>query len=120
MVILGLGYTMVVVSLLIGCYYNVIITYTLRYLYDSIAALALDGLPWETCENRWNNDKCMDVERLGLCKNIAANGTENVIIPGTDDDTSILTRYLHSLWFVSKFSPGKPDFLMRNTTLCDM
>ena len=89
MVILGLGYTMVVVSLLIGCYYNVIITYTLRYLYDSIAALALDGLPWETCENRWNNDKCMDVERLGLCKNIAANGTENVIIPGTDDDIDI-------------------------------
>lgn len=80
-IVKGLGYTMVVVSLLIGCYYNVIITYTLRYLYDSIAALALDGLPWENCENRWNNDKCMDVERLGLCKNIAANGTENVIIP---------------------------------------
>ena len=80
---------MVVVSLLIGCYYNVIITYTLRYLYDSIASLALDGLPWETCDNRWNNEKCMDVERLDLCKNITAtNATESVIIPGMDDKNS--------------------------------
>ena len=99
---------MVVVSLLIGCYYNVIITYTLRYLYDSIAALALDGLPWENCENQWNNEKCMDVERLGLCKNIAANGTENVIIPGTDDDIDVKPSCLHMmLWFVSEFTSEK-------------
>ena len=100
---------MVVVSLLIGCYYNVIITYTLRYLYDSIAALALDGLPWENCENRWNNDKCMDVERLGLCKNIAANGTENVIIPGTDDD--IVVKPAIYIWCYGSFQslyPRKP------------
>ena len=114
MVILGLGYTMVVVSLLIGCYYNVIITYTLRYLYDSIAALALDGLPWETCENRWNNDKCMDVERLGLCKNIAANGTENVIIPGTDDDIVVRPGI-----YICKFETNQYRYMIQGVRKCN-
>ena len=40
---------MVVVSLLIGCYYNVIITYTLRYLYESLVA---------TATNKEFNAKC--------------------------------------------------------------
>lgn len=71
-IIKGLGYTMVMVSILIGCYYNVIITYTLRYLVDSFRSLGSNstGLPWSGCENEWNDDKCMDVARLQYCANV--------------------------------------------------
>ena len=67
--VLGLGYTMVVVSLLIGCYYNVIITYTLRYLFYSLQSIGKAELPWANCENEWNDEKCMDVIRLNKCQN---------------------------------------------------
>jgi len=67
-IVKGLGYTMVVISLLIGCYYNIIITYTLRYLFDSLSSLKTGQLPWENCENEWNTDKCMDVTRLEECE----------------------------------------------------
>merc|ERR1712227_66264 len=66
-IVKGLGYTMVVISLLIGCYYNIIITYTLRYLFDSLKSLSTGQLPWENCENSWNTEKCMDVQRLDMC-----------------------------------------------------
>ena len=66
-IVKGLGYTMVVISLLIGCYYNIIITYTLRYLFDSLKSLSTGQLPWENCENSWNTEKCMDVQRLEMC-----------------------------------------------------
>jgi solute carrier family 6 amino acid transporter-like protein 5/7/9/14 len=70
-IVKGLGYTMVVVSLLIGCYYNVIITYTLRYLFYSLASIGSGVLPWANCENEWNDEKCMDVIRLNQCKNLS-------------------------------------------------
>ena len=54
-IIKGLGYTMVVVSVLIGCYYNVIITYPLRYLIDSIISLKNGVLPWSGTVNRYIN-----------------------------------------------------------------
>ena len=75
----GLGYTMVVISLLIGCYYNIIITYTLRYLFDSLGALKSGILPWESCENSWNTPKCMDVQRLELCA--ASNASQIASFP---------------------------------------
>lgn len=71
-IIKGLGYTMVMVSILIGCYYNVIITYTLRYLVDSIMSVRENSLPWSGCNNAWNDAKCMDVDRLAFCANLTA------------------------------------------------
>ena len=57
-IIKGLGYTMVVVSVLIGCYYNVIITYTLRYLIDSIISLKNGVLPWSGTVDRYYHNIC--------------------------------------------------------------
>ena len=73
-IVKGLGYTMVVISLLIGCYYNIIITYTLRYLFDSVSSISTGKLPWGDCENDWNTPKCMDVKRLEMCA--SSNKTE--------------------------------------------
>jgi hypothetical protein len=66
---------MVAVSTVVGCYYNVIISYTLRYLFDSLQAFSTGELPWANCDNSWNDEKCMDVGRLNRCRSIQANGT---------------------------------------------
>ena len=48
----GLGYGMFVVSFLIGVYYNVVVAWSLRYLWASFTS----ELPWSTCDNEWNSE----------------------------------------------------------------
>nr|XP_018670759.1 sodium- and chloride-dependent neutral and basic amino acid transporter B(0+)-like isoform X1 [Ciona intestinalis] len=47
----GVGICMVVLSAFVGIYYNVIIAYTVFYFFSSLTS----NLPWETCDNWWNN-----------------------------------------------------------------
>ncbi|CAH1268646.1 SLC6A9 [Branchiostoma lanceolatum] len=50
----GIGYGMVVVSGLVCIYYNVIIAWTLHFLFSSFTS----ALPWATCDNAWNTENC--------------------------------------------------------------
>ncbi|XP_060065225.1 sodium- and chloride-dependent glycine transporter 1-like [Ylistrum balloti] len=50
----GVGYGMVIISGIVCIYYNIIITWTIYYLYYSFRAV----LPWSTCNNWWNTEKC--------------------------------------------------------------
>ncbi|XP_033118446.1 sodium- and chloride-dependent glycine transporter 2-like, partial [Anneissia japonica] len=50
----GIGYGMVMISACIGLYYNVIVTYTLYYMFASFTTM----LPWVGCNNSWNTDMC--------------------------------------------------------------
>ncbi|XP_062570937.1 sodium- and chloride-dependent glycine transporter 1-like, partial [Saccostrea cucullata] len=50
----GVGYGMVIISGIVCVYYNIIITWTIYFLYHSFSAL----LPWSTCNNEWNTEKC--------------------------------------------------------------
>lgn len=52
----GLGYGMVIISGIVCIYYNVIIAWTLYYIYQSLTSL----LPWSTCGNWWNTPNCID------------------------------------------------------------
>ncbi|KAK2161133.1 hypothetical protein NP493_1600g00028 [Ridgeia piscesae] len=57
----GLGYAMVMISLMCSIYYNMIIAYTLYYFFISIRAT----LPWQKCEQSWiDNYGCRDREAL--------------------------------------------------------
>uniref|UniRef100_H2ZHX5 Transporter n=1 Tax=Ciona savignyi TaxID=51511 RepID=H2ZHX5_CIOSA len=47
----GIGFCMVILNILVSIYYNVIITYTLFYFFASLTPT----LPWENCDNWWNN-----------------------------------------------------------------
>ncbi|XP_078602962.1 sodium- and chloride-dependent glycine transporter 1-like isoform X1 [Branchiostoma floridae x Branchiostoma japonicum] len=50
----GIGYGMVVVSGLVCIYYNVIIAWTLHFLFSSFTS----ALPWASCDNAWNTENC--------------------------------------------------------------
>ncbi|ELK37574.1 Sodium- and chloride-dependent glycine transporter 2 [Myotis davidii] len=58
----GCGIAMLIISVLIAIYYNVIICYTLFYLFASFVAV----LPWGSCNNPWNTPDCKDKTRLLL------------------------------------------------------
>lgn len=51
---LGAGISSVVVSFFLSTYYNVIIAYTLFYLFSSFRK----DPPWGNCNNRWNSVDC--------------------------------------------------------------
>ncbi|XP_041848727.1 sodium-dependent noradrenaline transporter [Melanotaenia boesemani] len=50
----GVGYTVIVIALYVGFYYNVIIAWSLYYLFSSMTK----DLPWLSCGNPWNSPNC--------------------------------------------------------------
>ncbi|XP_052077275.1 sodium- and chloride-dependent glycine transporter 1-like isoform X1 [Mytilus californianus] len=52
----GVGMGMVVVSAIVCIYYNVIVAWTIYYLFMSFRNV----LPWSHCLNSWNDDRCVD------------------------------------------------------------
>ena len=53
--IAGVGVGMVIVSGIVCIYYNVIVAWTLYYLFMSFRAV----LPWSQCGNEWNTEHCV-------------------------------------------------------------
>jgi len=51
---IGVGLAMVVLSLIVSIYYNVIMAYCLMYLFNSFQEV----LPWTWCDPQWADDKC--------------------------------------------------------------
>ncbi|VDO41881.1 unnamed protein product [Haemonchus placei] len=49
----GVGWTMSLLSLLTGCYYNLVVAWCLRYIFDVIT---FQSSKWTTCNNYWNSD----------------------------------------------------------------
>ncbi|KAB0339178.1 hypothetical protein FD754_024081, partial [Muntiacus muntjak] len=50
------GYTVILISLYIGFFYNVIIAWALHYLFSSFTT----ELPWTHCNHTWNSPRCSD------------------------------------------------------------
>ncbi|XP_061449644.1 sodium-dependent noradrenaline transporter [Rhineura floridana] len=53
----GVGYAVILIALYVGFYYNVIIAWSLYYLF---ASFTLEELPWTKCGNPWNSPNCTD------------------------------------------------------------
>jgi len=49
---MGVGVAMVILSLIVAIYYNVIMAYCLHYLFNSMRS----ELPWSTCSSTWGAD----------------------------------------------------------------
>ncbi|XP_039191296.1 sodium- and chloride-dependent glycine transporter 2 isoform X2 [Crotalus tigris] len=58
----GCGIAMLIISVLIAIYYNIILCYTLFYLFASLVPV----LPWASCNNLWNTPDCRDKNKLLL------------------------------------------------------
>uniref|UniRef100_A0A8C5SHH1 Solute carrier family 6 member 5 n=2 Tax=Sauria TaxID=32561 RepID=A0A8C5SHH1_LATLA len=58
----GCGIAMLIISVLIAIYYNIILCYTLFYLFASFVPV----LPWASCNNLWNTPDCRDKNKLLL------------------------------------------------------
>ncbi|KAJ7379137.1 hypothetical protein OS493_017635 [Desmophyllum pertusum] len=50
----GIGFGMIIVSLLVSIYYNMIIAWCLLYMFESFRR----DVPWKTCTNSWNTPLC--------------------------------------------------------------
>lgn len=55
---------MLIISVLIAIYYNIIMCWTLYYLFASLKG----SLPWANCKNEWNTMDCKDKDMLLLGK----------------------------------------------------
>ncbi|XP_054769988.2 sodium- and chloride-dependent neutral and basic amino acid transporter B(0+)-like [Lytechinus pictus] len=53
----GVGYGMVIASAYVGIYYNVIIMYTIYYMFASFTS----DLPWSHCDRDWNTVYCSSI-----------------------------------------------------------
>ncbi|XP_018618351.2 sodium-dependent dopamine transporter isoform X1 [Scleropages formosus] len=53
----GVGFTVILISLYVGFYYNVIISWALFYLFSSFTG----DLPWVHCNNTWNSPNCSEL-----------------------------------------------------------
>uniref|UniRef100_A0A7N8YNM5 Transporter n=1 Tax=Mastacembelus armatus TaxID=205130 RepID=A0A7N8YNM5_9TELE len=53
----GCGIAMLIISVLIAIYYNIIMCWTLYYLFASLKG----SLPWANCRNEWNTVECCRV-----------------------------------------------------------
>lgn len=79
---------MMFVSLYVGIYYNVIITYTIYYLFRSFTKT----LPWTHCNHDWNTIYCNTrvADCFGRDANLTAlNGTTSGIIIGNGSCVTI-------------------------------
>lgn len=53
----GVGVAMLVVSTIVCVYYNIIMTWTLYYLFLSLKGFP--NVPWSTCDGSWATEKCV-------------------------------------------------------------
>nr|CAB3266320.1 sodium- and chloride-dependent glycine transporter 2 [Phallusia mammillata] len=88
-IVKGLGLAMVVISIYVGVYYNVVITYTLYYLFSSFTS----DLPWDGCAHWWNTPRCMDMmtSRNASCFNVSEvlNQSETTTSPYFTNVTTV-------------------------------
>ncbi|XP_072040105.1 sodium- and chloride-dependent glycine transporter 2-like isoform X2 [Amphiura filiformis] len=59
----GIGYGMVIVGLYVAVFYNVVVSYTIFYIFASFRK----EVPWATCGNYWNTENCtVDAHNMNL------------------------------------------------------
>ncbi|XP_018414499.1 PREDICTED: sodium- and chloride-dependent neutral and basic amino acid transporter B(0+)-like isoform X2 [Nanorana parkeri] len=96
----GVGITMVLISTLVTIYYNVIIAYSLYYLFASFRSV----LPWSECFE-WSDSKCSKVPK-GFCNIILQPGlTESVNLTWVNENN--YTCLANTTVFIDTELPSK-------------
>uniref|UniRef100_A0A8C4PZ60 Transporter n=1 Tax=Eptatretus burgeri TaxID=7764 RepID=A0A8C4PZ60_EPTBU len=115
----GCGVAMVIISVLIAVYYNIIICYTLFYLFASFTNV----LPWGSCSNDWNTPFCRAKESaLEQCLHVnVTNTTTNMTSCFANKNiTSVSGSEEYFKFYMLKISDGihEPGSLRWHLVLC--
>lgn len=70
-VLKGVGFTVILISLYVGFFYNVIIAWALHYFFSSFTT----ELPWTHCNNTWNSANCTDAHSSPAGNGSGLNGS---------------------------------------------
>ncbi|XP_021182838.3 sodium- and chloride-dependent glycine transporter 1 [Helicoverpa armigera] len=65
----GAGYAVVILNVIAVVYFSSIMSYPVLYMYHSMSS----PLPWQSCGNSWNTDKCTEIS--GNSSFFSSNGT---------------------------------------------
>ncbi|XP_055380801.1 sodium- and chloride-dependent glycine transporter 1 [Condylostylus longicornis] len=90
----GLGTGMIIVSAIVMLYYNLIIAWTIFYMFASLTT----ELPWQNCEKDWSTEHCYSYEMADKCE--AINGTyylRNCYNSSSPDFNNYTDLALHAL-----------------------
>ncbi|CAH1777693.1 unnamed protein product [Owenia fusiformis] len=68
----GLGYSMTLLAFVVNIYYNVIVAWTIYFIFASFTWT----LPWSTCGNSWNTPQCSLIGQA----NTTSNGTVDYLL----------------------------------------
>lgn len=66
-----MGFTVILISLYVGFFYNVIIAWALHYFFSSFTT----ELPWTHCNNTWNSANCTDAHSSPAGNGSGLNGS---------------------------------------------
>ncbi|XP_076359543.1 sodium- and chloride-dependent glycine transporter 1-like [Tachypleus tridentatus] len=102
----GVGYAMVLVSGIVCIYYNVIIAWTLYYLYKSVGTV----VPWATCGNWWNTIRCVDHHEQIRNISLGLNDTVDQNITTIDLSNRMTSSEEYWLFYVLRLSDGIEEF----------
>lgn len=71
----GLGFANFLASCFVGLYYNMIIAWTIYYLFASFTS----ELPWDNCQNEFNTEFCFNINDFKNCTEWRENSTDTNI-----------------------------------------
>ncbi|XP_029653870.1 sodium- and chloride-dependent glycine transporter 1 [Octopus sinensis] len=121
----GVGYGMVIVSGIVCIYYNIILAWTLYYLFHSFREV----LPWSNCENKWNSKNCVVTERQNVTETLnstvfTTNGTmlaNATSLVGLSNATDLVDKITNDdiLSNVTKVSPSEEFWQLKVLEITD-
>nr|XP_060632731.1 sodium- and chloride-dependent betaine transporter-like [Anolis sagrei ordinatus] len=90
----GIGYASQVIESYLNIYYIVILAWALFYLFNSFAAV----LPWASCNNTWNTERCVASPNSSNLPNVTAtSGSTSPVIEFWENRALKITDGIHNL-----------------------
>ncbi|KAK7116102.1 sodium- and chloride-dependent neutral and basic amino acid transporter B(0+)-like isoform X1 [Littorina saxatilis] len=90
----GIGVGMVIVSALVCIYYNMIIAWSLYYLFASFTS----ELPWAECRAPWATQFCLDYVKLMPRLNCTDDYGWSGDVDGACYNTSVVPKVIKAIW----------------------
>ncbi|XP_067944082.1 sodium- and chloride-dependent taurine transporter-like [Watersipora subatra] len=76
---IGIGFATTIILFLLNCYYNVILSWALYYLFASFSKV----VPWSHCDHDWNTEHCTTDWSKFTSKYNATAALANITVNGT-------------------------------------